>query len=193
MGAKGGGSFLRLYAAFAISFYRQMNRPRRPASFLLAVFCAAALAGCRGGDASGSAPDFALASPDGRTVTLSSQKGRLVLLNFWATWCDSCMEELPVLQKLQSEHAGESFELLALSVDDDPPKAVPPFAAAHRLNFPILYADQKTMAAYAVRLLPTSYLIAPDGTIIRRYVGPLDERAVENDILSFLKPNRRPS
>jgi thiol-disulfide isomerase/thioredoxin len=170
-----------------------MNRPLRPLALVLALLAPAALAACGGGDASGAAPDFALASPDGRTVTLSSEKGRVVLLNFWATWCDSCKEELPLLQKLQREHAGERFELLAVSVDDDPPKAVPPFAAAHGLNFPILYADRKTMDAYAVRLLPTSYLIAPDGTIARRYVGPLDERAVENDILSLLNPKRRPS
>ncbi len=170
-----------------------MNRPFRAASLGLALLSAGALAACGGGDASGTAPDFALASPDGHTVTLSSQKGRVVLLNFWATWCDSCKEELPLVQKLAGEHAGEDFELLAVNVDDDPPKTVPPFAAAHGLTFPILYVDRKTMDAYAVRLLPTSYLIAPDGTIARRYVGPLDERAVENDILSLLKSKRRPS
>jgi peroxiredoxin len=163
---------------------------RSPAKILL-LLCAAALSACGGGDASGVAPDFALSSPDGRTIKLSEQKGRVVLLNFWATWCDSCKEELPVLQDLQRTRAGDRFELLAVSVDDDPAKAVPPFAAAHRMSYPILYVDRKTMDAYAVRMLPTSYLIAPDGTIARRYVGPLDARAVENDILSLL--NRRPS
>ena len=163
----------------------------RSSAKVLILLCAAALAACGGGDASGVAPDFSLASPDGRTVKLSEQKGRVVLLNFWATWCDSCKEELPVLQDLQRARAGDRFELLAVSVDDDPAKAVPPFAAAHRMSYPILYVDRKTMDAYAVRMLPTSYLIAPDGTIARRYVGPLDARAVENDILSLL--NRRPS
>src|SRR6202035_333389 len=109
----------------------------------------------------------------------------------WATWCDSCKDELPVLQELQRTRVGERFELLAVSVDDDPAKVVPRFADSHHMRFPILYADRRTMDAYAVRMLPTSYLIAPDGTIARRYVGPLDARAVENDILSLL--NRRPS
>ena len=169
-----------------------MNHCLRPLPLVLALLSASALAACGGGDASGLAPDFALASPDGRTVTLSSRKGRVVLLNFWATWCDSCKEELPILQELQRTQSGERFELLSVAVDDDPAK-VSPFAASHGMSFQVLYADRKTMDAYAVRLLPTSYLIAPDGTIARRYVGPLDQRAVENDILSLLSLNRRPS
>jgi len=163
----------------------------RSAAAALALLCAAALCACGGGDAAGRAPDFTLASRGGATVTLSGQKGRVVLLNFWATWCDSCKEELPVLEELQRARGGDRFELLAVSVDDDPAKAVPPFASSHRMSYPILYGDQRVMEAYAVRALPTSYLIAPDGTIARRYVGPLDERAVENDILTLL--NRRPS
>ena len=168
-----------------------MNRSFRRAANLLALLCAAALCACGGGDATGVAPDFSLAALDGRPVTLSALKGRVVLLNFWATWCDSCKDELPVLKEIQCASAGDRFELLAVSVDDDAAKVVPPFAAAHRMTYPILYADRLTMDAYAVRMLPTSYLIAPDGTIARRYVGPLDARAVENDILSLL--NRRPS
>ncbi|MFI5361967.1 MAG: TlpA disulfide reductase family protein [Elusimicrobiota bacterium] len=163
----------------------------RSSAVVLALLSAAALSGCGGGDASSQAPDFSLAARQGGTITLSGQKGRVVLVNFWATWCDSCKDELPVLQELQRTQPADRFELLAVSVDDDPAKAVPPFADARGLNFPILYGDRRTEAAYAVRALPTSFLIAPDGTIARRYVGPLDERAVENDILSLL--NRRPS
>ena len=164
------------------------SRSRFP---VVAVLAALALSGCGGATSANSAPDFSLASRDGKTVTLSGQKGRVVLVNFWATWCDACKEELPVLQELQRAHAGDRFELLAVSVDEDPAKAVPPFAQKRGLDFPILYGDRKTMEAYAVRELPTSYLIAPDGTIVRRYKSPLDPRLVENDILSLL--NRRPS
>lgn len=161
------------------------------AASLAGLLAAATLSACGPSGASSAAPDFSLASRDGRTVTLSGQKGRVVLVNFWATWCDSCKEELPVLEELQRARAGDGFELLAVSVDDDPAKAVPPFAARRGLNFPILYGDRKTMEDYAVRELPTTYLIAPDGTIARRYVGPLDAHAVQNDILALLK--RRPS
>jgi thiol-disulfide isomerase/thioredoxin len=160
-------------------------------SRIVLILAGLALTACRGGDSTGFAPDFALTSPDGKTVTLSSKKGRVVLLNFWATWCDSCKEEIPVLKRLSLSQAADGFELLSVSVDDDPTKAVPPFAAKYAVTYPLLYADRRTMDAYAVRMLPTTFLIAADGSIVRRYVGPLDAVAVENDILSLL--HRRPS
>lgn len=163
----------------------------RPFLVLLAALAAGGLSACGAGDAVGRAPDFSLTSRDGKTVTLSGRKGRVVLVNFWATWCDSCQEELPDLERMSRSKLGKRFDLLAISVDDDPAKAVPPFADKHGLTFPILYTDRKTMTSYRVRELPTSYLIGPDGGIVRRYVGPLDARAVENDILSLL--NRSPS
>jgi thiol-disulfide isomerase/thioredoxin len=156
----------------------------------LAALLALPLAGCSGADPSRLAPDFALKDPSGAVVALSAQKGRVVLLNFWATWCDSCREELPTLKDLQSRSQGR-FVLLAVSADEDPAK-VPPFVKQFGLDFPVVYADPAgaTLRDYAVRDLPTTFLIGPNGEIERRYVGPLDEKAVENDILALL---RRPS
>jgi peroxiredoxin len=156
----------------------------------LVALLALPLAACSSPDSSRLAPDFALKDPSGRPVALSAQRGRVVLLNFWATWCDSCREELPALKDLQKRSDGR-FVVLAVSVDEDPAK-VPPFLKRYRLDFPVAYADPSgaTMRAYAIRDLPTTFLIGPDGAIERRYVGPLDESAVENDILALL---RRPS
>ncbi|MDE2491652.1 MAG: TlpA family protein disulfide reductase [Elusimicrobia bacterium] len=163
--------------------------PRLPR--LALALLAAALCAC-GGGASGPhpAPGFSLPALGGGTVSLSSERGKVVLVNFWATWCDSCREELPTLRELARRRDGPDFALLAVNVDEDASK-VPPFAKAHALDFPILLADPGTMSAYRVRDLPTSFLIAPDGTIARRYVGPLDPQAVENDIVGLL--NRRHS
>ncbi len=147
------------------------------------------LAACANRDDARKAPDFSLTAPDGKTVSLSSEKGRVVLLNFWATWCDSCRAELPALKDLNARSNGR-FVLLAVSVDENPAKAVPPFVAREKLDFPVAYADPAVLGAYAVQDLPTTFLIGPDGEIERRYVGPLDEGAVENDILQLL---RRPS
>lgn len=160
--------------------------PLRIAPALLAL----ALAACSSADPARQAPDFTLKDPSGKTVALSAERGHVVLLNFWATWCDSCKTEIPSLKNLQGRSGGR-FVVLAVSVDEDPAK-VPPFLKKYGLDFPIAYADQAGAVerAYAVRDLPTTFLIGPDGQIERRYVGPLDESAVENDILALL---RRPS
>lgn len=137
----------------------------------------------------GPAPDFALSDLAGRRVTLSSYRGKPVLLNFWATWCTSCEEELPDLKKLQTEKRQE-LSILGISVDDAGKKAVMPFVARFDLNFPVLLSDVNTARAYGVRALPTSWLIGPDGVVAKKYVGPLEFAEVENDILAL---TRRPS
>ncbi|OGR89896.1 MAG: hypothetical protein A2V88_12800 [Elusimicrobia bacterium RBG_16_66_12] len=156
----------------------------------LAAALAALLAACSGSGDGRQAPDFSLPGLDGKTISLSSRKGRVVLVNFWATWCDSCTEELPTLREAFRRHAADPFDLLAVSVEEDAATKVPPFAAKHQLPFTILYADRKTLDSFAVRGLPASFLIAADGAIVRRYLGPLDARKLENDILTAL--NRRP-
>jgi thiol-disulfide isomerase/thioredoxin len=130
------------------------------------------------------APDFRLSDLGGRTVSLRDYKGKIVLLNFWATWCASCKEEMPALNALYKRRKND-FELLAASVDQGGRKDVMAFVAAYDPAFPVLLADLATQQAYGVHDLPTSFLIAPDGRIIRRYLGPIDPAVLENDILGM--------
>ncbi len=155
------------------------------------VFLVAILAACGAPAGSRQAPDFSLHDLSGKTVSLSQQRGKPVLVNFWATWCDACKEETPALQRLHSRLGGTGLVILGVSMDEDAPKSVPPFARAYGLTFPLLISDRQAVADYQVRGLPTSYLIDADGRVVRRWVGPLDAQAVENDILALLK--RRPS
>jgi len=170
-----------------------MKRNPKPTRSLRALAACAvlALSACGGEGGGRRAPDFALPDLGGRTVTLSSRAGRAVLVNFWAPWCDSCKEELPALSEIHRRHGGKAFEILAIDVDEDAALKAPAFVAAHKIPFAVLCADRKTLDAYAVRGLPASFLIDPDGTIVRRYLGPLDANKLENDILTAL--NRRPS
>ena len=147
------------------------------------------MAACGAPAGSRQAPNFSLNDLSGNAVSLSQQRGKTVLINFWATWCDSCKEETPALQRLHTRLGAAGLVILGVSMDEDA-KAVPPFARAYGLTFPLLIADKKIVADYQVRSLPTSYLIDADGRVVRRWVGPLDEHAVENDILALLK--RRP-
>jgi len=155
-----------------------------------AVVLALGLAACGAPPASRQAPELVLPDLAGKTVDLASFRGKPVLLSFWATWCDSCKVEMPDVEALHRRSDGR-FSIIGVSMDEDAHKVVPPFLKEYKVTFPNLIADQKVSASYAVRGLPTAFLIDAEGRIARRWVGPLDVRAAENDILALL--NRRPS
>ncbi|MBI3289262.1 MAG: TlpA family protein disulfide reductase [Elusimicrobia bacterium] len=140
-----------------------------------------ALSACAGSSGSRVAPDFVLRDASGKTVSLASFRGKPVLVNFWATWCESCREEMPALEDLHRRRAADVV-VLGVALDEDAGR-VSAFAQAYGLTFPLLIADRKTLEDYAVRGLPTTFVVDPQGRIVRREVGPLDLRAVENDIL----------
>ena len=133
------------------------------------------------------APTFQLADMDGKLVSLSQYRGRTVLLDFWATWCDSCQEEMPQLETAYRRHRDKGFTVLAASMDHQGRSAIAPFAAKYKLTYPILLSDGKTATAYGVFGLPTAYLIDNGGVIVQRYVGPIDAQTLENDILTQLQ------
>jgi thiol-disulfide isomerase/thioredoxin len=118
------------------------------------------------------AEDFelpALASEADRS--LSSYEGNLVLLNFWASWCPPCIEEMPSMQTLYDELSGSGFEIVAVNVQEDP-DTVQSFIDEHGFDFPVLLdRTGQTAQKYAVRGLPTSYILDADGRILARKVG----------------------
>lgn len=147
------------------------------------------LASCGAPAGSRQAPELILPDLAGKTMDLASFRGKPVLVSFWATWCEPCRVEMPEVEALFRRSNGR-FSIIGVSMDDDALK-IPPFLKEHKVTFPIVVADRKVTASYAVRGLPTAFLIDAEGRIARRWVGPLDVRAAENDILALL--NRRPS
>lgn len=133
------------------------------------------------------APAFQLSDLAGRVVSLSDYKGQVVFLNFWATWCDSCREELPGVNALYSRYRKQGFVVLAPSIDAEGRRAVLPFVARSGLDFPVLLSDSKTVRAYEVFGLPTGYLIDAQGRLARKYIGAVDAKDLENDILKQLE------
>jgi len=118
------------------------------------------------------APDFTLPALDGAEVDLHSLRGRVVLLNFWATWCKPCEDEMPAMQRLYDQLTGPGFELLAISVDEGEDE-VRAFRDRLKLTFPILLDPGKRAAtAYQTFRFPESWLIDADGTVAARYIGP---------------------
>jgi peroxiredoxin len=118
------------------------------------------------------AEDFTLPTPDGGTFTLSEHRGKVVMVNFWATWCPPCLEEMPAMERLYRQHKDARFTLVAVSVDSDPAK-VTPFVDQHKLTFPIGLDPRMDLAnAYAVRALPSSFIIGRDGDLAALAIGP---------------------
>ncbi len=133
------------------------------------------------------APEVSLADPNGQTVELSGLRGKPVIVNLWATWCEPCLREMPSLERLQSR-LGERIAVLAVSEDRGGDKAVEPFIAKLGLKSVKVYVDPKSEVglAFKARGLPTSFLIDREGKVLGRVEG-----AAEWDlpkILGVLEP-----
>ncbi|HXF91591.1 MAG TPA: TlpA disulfide reductase family protein [Nitrospiraceae bacterium] len=118
------------------------------------------------------APPFAMTTLDGRTVDSASLRGKIVLVNFWATWCGPCKDEMPALQRLRRSLSDRRFEVLAVTADREP-EAIRHFARTLNLEFPILLDETRDVsAAFGVRGLPTTVVIDRNGRWVGRAVGP---------------------
>lgn len=119
------------------------------------------------------APDFTLPGLDGTMVRLSDQKGKVVFLNIWATWCPPCVEEMPSMEKLYQKLKGEDFEILAVSIDKNGAEAVAPFMKKYNLSFTALIDSKESLKyKYQTTGVPESYIIDKNGMIVEKVIGP---------------------
>ena len=132
------------------------------------------------------APDFTVKDAD-RSVTLSELRGKVVVLNFWATWCPPCVEETPSLVQMQQRMKDKGVVVLAVSVDADA-DAYHRFLKDHGVNLlTVRDADQKSNALYGTIRFPETYVIDRKGTVRRKFIGPVDWNSPDiTDYLSRL-------
>ena len=120
------------------------------------------------------APDFSLKDLSGKTVSLSAFRGKVVLLNFWATWCPPCRAEMPALNRLQHALKPRGFEVLSVSTDRSV-NDIKDFLEKNRVDFPILFdADRSVAKQYRVFSMPTTFLINKNGMIVEKFYGEYD-------------------
>jgi peroxiredoxin len=120
------------------------------------------------------APSFGLKTFTGKTVSLADYRGKVVLLDFWATYCQPCVQALPSLQELHAKNASRGFAVIGITVDDRAP-LVEKATRNARVAYPILQATPEVWNAYRVTALPSLILVGRDGNIIRRYGGEADK------------------
>ena len=132
------------------------------------------------------APDFTLPGLDGNMVQLSDFRGKVVLINVWATWCQPCVAEMPSLEKLYRQLKGENFEILAVSIDTPGAVAVAPFMKNNNLSFPALIDSQGLIkTTYKVTGVPESFIVNRQGILAKKIIGPLDWAAPQ--VLEYLR------
>ncbi|NOY52300.1 MAG: TlpA family protein disulfide reductase [Deltaproteobacteria bacterium] len=118
------------------------------------------------------APDFTVRDLEGKEVSLSDFRGSLVFLNFWATWCPPCREEMPSIERLYKLMQGKPFHILAVSVDNDA-GVVERFRKSRGYTFPMFIDDQQKAARlYQTTGVPETFIISPEGKILNKIIGP---------------------
>jgi thiol-disulfide isomerase/thioredoxin len=135
-------------------------------------------------EASELAPDFTLEALEGEAVTLSALRGKPVLVDFWATWCEPCEKTIPVLVAFRKKY-GERVPVLGVSVDWDR-DAVAPFAERHRMNYPVLFADESLALEYGAPGFPTLFVVDAQGRIAEAHVGVLTLPELEASVAPLL-------
>lgn len=122
------------------------------------------------------APEFQLASEQHPSAALADFSGKVVLVNFWASWCGPCREEMPELKKMRSALADLGFEVVGINIDKERSNAVA-FMQRYAINFPVLFdPKQEIIARYEAKAMPISYLIDRDGTIRRIFYGYSEQK-----------------
>ena len=132
------------------------------------------------------APDFVLDDASGHPVRLSEFRGKVVLLNFWATWCAPCRIEIPWFSEFQKSHQDAGFEALGVSLDEDGWDAVKPYIDEHRINYPVMVGNDDVAQAYGAISLPTTLIIDRSGRIAATHVGLCSKGEYEADIKAVL-------
>ncbi len=132
------------------------------------------------------APAFQLNDLNGKPVSLAEAKGKIVLLNFWATWCGPCRAEIPDLVDLQKRYA-DKFEIIALATDEDDPDEVRRFVLQSGINYRVAMSSDAVRRDYGgIAALPTSFVIDPEGRIVQKHVGLNDPSIYELEVRAML-------
>jgi phosphatidylglycerol:prolipoprotein diacylglycerol transferase len=166
------------------------TRSRRAALVPMVGFVLLLLSGCQGGK---TAPDFVAQDLQGQAVRLSAQRGKVVFLNFWTTWCPPCRMEMPSMEALSKKFAAEDFVMLAISEDDGGAPVVKKFVDEMKLTFPVLVSPTGEIGrSYGVFGYPETFIIDREGKQVARYIGPRDwkDPQFEQDLRTLITEGR---
>lgn len=178
-----------------------MSVPRYSSAFTFALLAACLLAGCsseprfvkaasqvKPATDRKPAPEFALKDADGKTVRLEDYKGKVVLLDFFATWCGPCKIEIPWFMEMERKNKDKGFSVLGVSMDDEGWEVVKPFLAEMGVNYRVVIGNDATAQIYGgVDALPTTFLIDRNAKIAAVHIGLASKKVFEDGIQQLLQ------
>lgn len=133
------------------------------------------------------APDFTLLDMKGNEVTLSDFKGKVIILDFWATWCPPCRAEIPHFIELYNEYKEKGLEVIGIALDQGGKKAITSFIEENKVNYTILLGERDVSDSYGgIRSIPTTFIIDREGKIREKYIGYRDKEVFEEAIKGLL-------
>src|SRR5689334_5666075 len=132
------------------------------------------------------ASDFSLPGRDGKAVKLSSLKGKVVLLDFWATWCTGCKVEIPWFIEFDKAYRAQGLSALGVAMDDEGWKKVEPYLKQHPISYPVVAGSLDSVAAYEIGALPITVLIDRSGRVAARHIGVVDKKMFEAELKQLL-------
>ena len=136
----------------------------------------------------GRAPSWKLQDIDGKTVTSEDFKGKVVVVDFWATWCGPCREEIPGYVAMMKKYGKDGLVIVGISVDQGGPEVVKPFSQRYGMNYPLVMADEAVIAAFGgIEAYPTTFLIDRDGQVRDRKIGMEESAEYEKKVLAVLR------
>ena len=134
------------------------------------------------------APNFSLKSADGKTYQLSQLKGKVVIVNFWATWCGPCRREIPDFIEAYKKYKNQGLEIIGVSVDEDGWTKVKPFVTENKINYPVVLMDSKIVSDYGnFNAIPTTFVVDKNGNIVDTHTGVMTMSQLESKIQPLLK------
>ena len=138
------------------------------------------------------APDWQLSDVNGKPLTLADFKGKVVVLDFWATWCPPCRAEIPGLVALQKKYADQGLSVIGVSLDEKGPTVVKPFIERFAINYPVVMGSEKILADYGgISAIPTTFVIDREGNVVATHEGYTDQATFESEISPLLKAKAR--
>ena len=158
---------------------------------LLVILLALIIAGCSQDDSgqglTGGAPDFTLPAVDGSMVSMSDYRGKVILVDFWATWCPPCQEMIPVLSKLHKKYSDKGLVILGVSLDRDGLEALGTYVHENMIPYKVVMGDTRIGNAFGgVSSIPTLYIVDRDGRLVRKLTGYHSYGQLEEQVKKYL-------